>query len=112
MGDTVNRFDALEAKAHTLFPRMKNRAMARKLASGEAVDVRSLMRSAEWQAHVDGSNAMLYHLERYIDGVDYCDAQDERWIWSIGLCLLDGKVIASTDTRFYKNAEFDCLWLR
>jgi hypothetical protein len=46
------------------------------------------------------------------EGFDYCDAKNERWIWSIGRRLSDGTVLASLTDEFYQNAEYECLWLR
>lgn len=84
--------------------RMRNLAMERKLASGEARDVSKF----DMDSHGD------YILPRnwYRDGVDYCDAANETWIWSIGRHIDSGQVLASTTSKFYQNAAYVCLWLR
>jgi len=46
-----------------------------------------------------------------IDGKDLCDAQRERWIWSVGR-RLDGQIIASVKTDLYQCKNIECLWLR
>jgi hypothetical protein len=86
---------------------MINLAMKRKLEAGEALDVRRMMTQVE-----PAGGALVFRLTGFVEGVDYCDAETERWIWSIGRSLLTGSILASTDTRFYQHPEFDCLWLR
>jgi hypothetical protein len=54
----------------------------------------------------------LYKLDSFEDGVDYCDPEKNLWIWSIGKNLISGEIFASTDTRYYGNPYFECLWLR
>lgn len=107
--------DTLEARAREAYPTLRNRAMARKLVQGRALDVRTMMLQVEpatathrWWP--DG--ALIFTLREYVDNKDYCDVETERWIWSIGRCLLDGRILASTDLRFYENPDFECLWLR
>ncbi len=87
-------------------PRMKNRAMAVDLATGTAIDVREI------GVEVEGVPG-VFELREYRDGVDYCDAREERWVWSIGRDTL-GRVFASTDARciFLDNPNFTCIWLR
>jgi hypothetical protein len=82
---------------------MHNRAMRRKLEDGEALDVRAIGKELE---------PGVFELSRFVDDVDYCDAKNEEWIWSIGRRLRDGVVLAATNARFYQNDEFECLWLR
>ena len=48
----------------------------------------------------------------YIDGKDYCDAQEQCWIWSIGENVNSGQIRASTTTKFYQAPGWKCLWLR
>lgn len=81
---------------------MRNKAMARKLSKGAAIDVSIFPRDK------DGN----YILPDYADGADYCDKQKEEWIWSIGKRRSDRTILASTDNRFYSNPDFECLWLR
>jgi len=93
--------------AAELIAKMRNKAMANKLLKGKALDVR-----AEGRENGPG----LYELRRFVDGVDYCDAQREAWIWSIGRRRSDGAIFAATDTRFYSGrpneGDYECLWLR
>jgi len=81
---------------------MQNKAMERKLQNGDAVDVSGFARDK------DGN----YVLPDYADGIDYADKQREDWIRSIGRRRSDGVILAATDTRFYQNDAFECLWLR
>ena len=83
--------------------RMDNQAMQRKLDSGKAVDV-----SGFEVTITDG----VYALPDYAEGMDYCDALKEQWIYSIGKSLATGDIFAATDTRYYQNKEYECLWLR
>jgi len=82
---------------------MSNKAMQNKLMKDKAIDVR--MAGTEVEKGV-------FELREFVDDVDYCDAQTESWIWSIGRRLSDRKIFASTDTRFYQNSDYHCLWLR
>lgn len=82
---------------------MVNRAMERMLADREAVDVRRIGEKI---------GPDVYVLREYEDGVDYCDAVDEVWIWSIGRERATGRILAATDGRYYLNPSFECLWLR
>lgn len=86
---------------------MKNKAMERKFKNHGAIDVRKAATHIE-----DDDGATLYTLPEYVDNIDYADGESEQWIWSIGRSLETGKIIAATDTRFYKNPYFECLWLR
>lgn len=88
---------------------LNNKAMARKLVSGEALDVLAL--GAEVDVEGEGY-AGLYKLRTFVDGKDYCDSLREAWIWSIGRSLATGEIFAATDTRYYGNPDFECLWLR
>jgi hypothetical protein len=82
---------------------MKNLRMREKLDLGECVDVNKIGR-------VDGPGVFV--LTRYVDGVDYCDAANDQWIWSIGKDVDTGEIVAATDTRFYQHPQYVCLWLR
>jgi hypothetical protein len=81
---------------------MNNLRMREKLDLGECLDVNRIGR-------VLGGG--LFVLYAYTDGVDYCDAANEAWIWSIGKAI-DGTIVAAIDTRFYQNEAYTCLWLR
>jgi hypothetical protein len=76
--------------------------MLRKLDEGQCIDVSKCPRMD------DGS----YLLQKYVDGVDYCDRERQEWIWSIGKHKLTGRIFAATDSRFYGDPNFECLWLR
>lgn len=54
----------------------------------------------------------IYKLNEFHEGKDYCDPKRDRWIWSIGRDKKTGDIFASTDSRFYCNEEYECLWLR
>jgi hypothetical protein len=82
---------------------MSNKAMLRKLLTHDALDVCVEGREVE---------PGVYRLRRFCEGVDYCDASKEAWIWSIGKRKTDGEILASTDSRYYRNDDFECLWLR
>lgn len=82
---------------------MENLAMLHKLQTGVAVDVRAIGRELQ-----EG----VYQLSRFIENKDYCDPARERWIWSIGRNMFDGRIMASTDTRFADSPNYECLWLR
>jgi hypothetical protein len=88
---------------------MANLAMARKLASGETLDVRK-------EGFPLSSPLGVYVLNRFVDGKDYCDAEAELWIFSIGRFKYEpmGKelIYASTDARFYQHPLYECLFLR
>lgn len=81
---------------------MRNKAMERKLQEGELIDV------SQWPTPIVG----VYALPGFIDGKDYADIKSEEWIWSIGRELETGRIFASTDTRFYDDNNFECLFLR
>jgi hypothetical protein len=80
---------------------MRNKRMEEKIQNGEAVDLSKCRREGRY-----------YIVPEFIDGVDYCDAVTESWIWSMGRRHSDGVVLASTGTELYQNAEFRCLFLR
>ena len=82
---------------------MKNLRMREKLDLGECLDVNKIGRSI---------GHGLFILTSYEDGVDYCDAAHDQWIWSIGKDRATGEIVASSDTRFYQHPEYECLWLR
>lgn len=82
---------------------MQNLAMQRKLAARECIDIRAI--GVEIAPGV-------FELRDFIEDVDYCDAVNERWVWSIGRHKIDGKIFAAFDARFYMNPDYTCLWLR
>jgi hypothetical protein len=77
--------------------------MKRKLQTGEALSVLKEGRRL---------SESMFELKRFVEDVDYCDPEGERWIWSIGERFSDGKIFASTDTRFYGDPNYSCLFLR
>lgn len=81
---------------------MLNLAMDRKIKKGEAIDLSKNKR--------DGAGN--YILETFVEDVDYCDALNEVWIWSIGQHIETGQILASVSGRFYQNPAFKCLFLR
>lgn len=82
---------------------MNNKSMESALSRGEALDVRR-----EGQQIAEG----VYRLGRFIDGKDYCDASTERWIWSVGRNVFDGRIEAAYDSRYYGSPNWECLFLR
>jgi hypothetical protein len=56
---------------------MRNQAMYRKLKARKAIDISDCARTK-------GGD---YVLERFKEDVDYCDAAQEAWVWSIGRLL-------------------------
>lgn len=83
---------------------LSNKAMARKLSQGEAIDISAYRAPTGIYALPEGVVE---------PGMDYCDAKLEAWIWSIGRELTSARrIFASTDGRFYQNATYQCLWLR
>lgn len=82
---------------------MQNKVMERKFAEGTCLDVRTVGTYVS-----DG----LFELPTYVDGADYADARDERWIWSIGKSDMDGRIFAATDDRFYLCPGWECIFLR
>lgn len=81
---------------------MFNQSMARKYVSGELINVSAKKSTGEG----------LYQLDEFVEDKDYADVVTEEWIWSIGRELETGRIFASTDTRFYGNPRFECLFLR
>lgn len=85
---------------------MTNYPMQRMLKEGEAIDISGCPREGKYYILARERNDMNYQ------GMDYCDAQIERWVWSIGVRKSDGVTLASLDNDLYQNPDFDCLWLR
>ena len=81
---------------------MLNKAMQRKLDSGECIDI------GDRPKNEDGD----YILDAFEDGKDYCDGKNEWWIWSIGKHYESGQILASTSSKFYQNDAYECLFLR
>jgi hypothetical protein len=81
---------------------MHNLRMQEKIERGEAIDVGDF-------PQVDGDYVITHN---FVDGVDYCVAAEDAWIWSIGRRKADGVILASTTGKFYQNPDFECIWLR
>jgi hypothetical protein len=90
---------------------MVNQAMKRKLASGECIDVETVL-APHHPGDTGPAFAGVFRLRVFTDGVDYCVSSTEQWIWSIGKRASDGAIFAAIDGRFYQNPAFECLFLR
>lgn len=110
-GDALSESEALEAKARRLYPQLGNRAMARKLADGQAVDVAEVGTVEERNA---AGVATVWRLppQFFFEHHDYCHVPTEDWIWSIGRRKSDGAIFCALDARYYQSETFTCLWLR
>lgn len=84
-------------------PVYRNLRMREKLNKGEAVDV---------SVYPTYGGAFVLPAGIFKEGLDYCDAKNEKWIWSIGRRLCDGVILASYSDEFYRNNNFECIWLR
>jgi hypothetical protein len=84
-----------------------NQYMLESLESGEAVDVRE--RGEEIEPGV-----FRLRIFNKATQLDYCDAKNQAWIWSIGRDKQTGEILAATDGRFYSDetGRYDCVWLR
>ena len=82
--------------------------MEEELRKGECLDVNVI------GVPLEGFEGVVWELKRgtFKDNKNYCDAKGEQWIWSIGQRVLDARVFAAIDTRFYGNEMFACLWLK
>lgn len=105
---------------------LQNLAMQRKLDEGWLVDVSQYQRLGPY--YVVPWDDMMKEWEA--GRVDFADTTTETWIWSIGRCLQGfhftddnandgveyiaraGMVLASPGSDLYKNALFECVWLR
>lgn len=87
------------------YPRLANRAMARALTSGEAIDL------AKYRQE-DGTYLLPGDLD--IEAKDLCDATPgiENWVWSVGKNHANGERRAALDDRFYGRPDWTCEWLR
>lgn len=80
-----------------------NDGMHGAVARGETIDVRR-----EGREISEG----IFRLPRFVDGKDYCDLARQRYIWSIGKNVFDGRIEASMDSRYYGDPNWECLFLR
>lgn len=96
---------------------MQNQAMRRKLQKNEAVDVSKCERT------ITGD----YILPTFQSDKDYCNAETEQWIWSVGCLTVDlpsvmfngerrtlskGTYLAAESAKWYQNSVCECVWLR
>jgi hypothetical protein len=86
---------------------IRHRAMREKLQRQDALDVSKCERNA------DGDYILPVDLQpNREDPKDYCDAEAELWIHSIGKNKTTGEVVASVTGRFYQNPGWECVWLK
>lgn len=98
------------SKLNKRYLNMKNKSMQRKLASGEAYDLKNCKRLER-----KDSTDSFYIIEKEwssISDLDFCDSSTESWIWSVGRRKSDGMILASLGADLYQNPDFECLWLR
>ena len=82
---------------------VRNARMREKLVACRAIDVSTCRRVGDFY---------LLPSPLWIEGMDYCNASTEVWIWSIGRHRKTGKILASHGTNFYSHPSYECLWLR
>ena len=82
---------------------MHNLQMLTALRTGQALDVLREGRMIQ---------PGLYQLKRFIEDKEYCDPRNEWWISSIGKSVFDNRIMAATDSRFYGDPNWECLFLR
>lgn len=85
---------------------VRNLPMADMLNNGQALDVSVV---GEPVRAFEGS---VWVMRDFIEGKEYCDSQQELWIFSIGRHKVSGLYYAAIDARFYNNPMFECVWLR
>lgn len=83
-----------------------NNVMKDKVKCGEAIDI------SECPKWMDSFYDVTSVYRGPDSDVDYCDVKKQVWIWSIGRHKVTGKLYASTNTVFYMNDGFECVWLR
>lgn len=92
---------------HSVEGPRRNARMEQKLRQGKVVDVNAIGAPAG-----DEPGLFILRTADFEDGVDYCDFKNREWIRSIGRNKYSGAIYASTDTRFYQNDDWECIWLR
>jgi hypothetical protein len=97
-----SREEAYELSIKEAIDILMNYRMKEHVASGRAIDLSKNERTK------DGD----YIITTFVDDSDYCDAEKEEWIWSIGQHKTHKFILASTSSKFYQNPDYDCLWLR
>ena len=106
---------------------MRGKRVQEMLATGEAVDLSGCPRSRageyflgrfdpeRLQSHAEGVLITVISRDAgnlFREGLDYCHAREERWIWPIGVHRENGSIWASHDAGKYQNPAFICIWLR
>ena len=81
--------------------KLYNKAMERKLTSGQAIDLSRCPRKGDF-----------YVLTKVVDCMHYCNAETEQWIWSTGRHRKTGEILASHTDELFSHRNFECLWLR
>jgi ribosomal protein S1 len=85
---------------------MKNRRMAEKIANGEAVSVHNK------EMTDDGHYVLEEEFFLANEDIDFCNAENETWIYAIGRRLTDNVIVASHSIELSSNPLFECLWSR
>lgn len=88
---------------------LQNRRMQEKLVAANALDLTGCARTPDGDYVLEGAERSAALDEGR--AVDFCDSAIEGWIWSIGQ-LADGRVLASTTSKFYQAPGVRCLFLR
>jgi hypothetical protein len=83
---------------------MRNKRMQKKLEENDAIDV------SKWPRTPEGYYEVPEDID--VEEMDFCNQETEEWIWSIGERKSDGKRFASHISVFYRNPDYNCLWLR
>jgi len=97
---------------------MNNKAMEKKIATGEALDLKDCdrVKSEDWpgEAYLIPEDSEVARRLEHGDGVDICDSSKELWMWSVGRRVEDDKLFASAfyPPVFYEKPGYNCLWLR
>lgn len=82
---------------------MKNKYMEKAIRDGECIDL------SDNEMTPDGK---YYIVDDFEDGIDYCNAKTEEWIWSIGKNLKTGEIHASHQADIAGRPDYKLLWLR
>lgn len=93
---------------------LSNLSMERALVNGECRDVSACDRTPAGDYILrDEVRAIVIEQDTRNRGdTDFCDANTESWIGSIGLHRDSQVVLAATSGKFYQHSEYDCLFLR
>jgi hypothetical protein len=97
---SVSGLSRFEEPSH--YKNIKNLWMKNALMVGDAIDVRTTGVEVE-----DG----VFKLNEFVPGIKYVDSENEQFIQSIGKDRSSGEMLASLDTRFYEDPEYECVYL-